>query len=252
MPEDQALRSVLAVPLVSGDRLEGVLSLYRIRADAFTREEARLVSAVAPALANALQNVAAHTEIQASVNTDFVTGVPNQSYFFHMLADELDRCARKRQNLSLVLFELAELRGLRLSQGTAPVDALLGHISTELQRVSRAYDRVGRLGDDRFAVLLPGLGPQNMGAVVSRVRNCVENAAQQAGFPMREILIGGAFYPDDGEGARHLAAVAESKLQQGAGHWEASLKGLLAANAAEPEPAAKPSPVVPAADAPGH
>jgi len=226
MPEDATLRSVLAVPLLSGDRLEGVLSLYRTRADAFTREESQLVSAVAPALASAIQNVAAHRQIQANINTDATTGVPNQAYFLHIVAEELKRCERRRQNLSLVILDLAELPAFRLSHDATAVESLLGAIGQDLQRVSRAYDRVGRLGDNRFALLLPGLGPQNIAAVVSRLRNTVEGAASRAGLPLRDIVLGGAFYPEDGEGVRHLLAVAESKLTQGAGRWESSLTAL--------------------------
>jgi diguanylate cyclase (GGDEF)-like protein/putative nucleotidyltransferase with HDIG domain len=226
----ETLQSVLAVPMMNGDRMEGVLSLYRLGKDAFNREEARLIGAVSPALASAIQSAGAHQQIQVNLNTDPTTGVPNSTFFQQMLGDELKRAERRRQSLCLVVIDLRELPKLRAETGNARMEALLGAISGELQRVSRDYDRVGRLGEDRFGLLLPGLGPANVAAVVSRLRNAVEQTAMTAGEPLRQVMLSGAFYPEDGEGARHILGVAESRLEQGMGNWEASLDALRAAS----------------------
>jgi putative nucleotidyltransferase with HDIG domain len=54
--ETPALRSCLSVPLLAGDTLTGVLSLYGGERDAFTEDHGRLVQMVAPHLAQAIES----------------------------------------------------------------------------------------------------------------------------------------------------------------------------------------------------
>jgi GAF domain-containing protein len=54
--EIPALRSCLSVPLLAGDTLTGVLSLYGGERDAFTADHGRLVQMVAPHLAQAIES----------------------------------------------------------------------------------------------------------------------------------------------------------------------------------------------------
>jgi len=65
LPDPTSLRSQLAVPLQCYKRVVGVLSLYRVDADAFKAEHLRVLIALASELAKAIESGMKHREVQA-------------------------------------------------------------------------------------------------------------------------------------------------------------------------------------------
>ena len=127
-------------------------------------------------------------------------------------------------------WQVAELRGFRElpeSVGYAKRDELLVAVCKGLRKASREYDRLGRLADSRLALVLPGMKPAHMNAVLDRLHEiAAEAGAAVCGFEVR-LDLGGAFYPDDGDGGRNLLLVAERKLEEPGESWEASLRALI-------------------------
>jgi len=223
------LRSVLAIPLSGAQGLVAVLGLYRAKKDSFTRGELQLALAVAPNIAAALQNAIAHREVELRANLDELTGVHNRSQFLRFLDEELARARRDSQPVALVVAEIGGFRELAESLGYAKRDKLLVGICKGLRKASREYDRLGRLAENRFALVLPGMKPAHMLAVLDRLHEiAAENGTAVCGSEV-QLSLGGAFYPDDGDGGRNLILVAEQKLEEPGKSWEESLRALIRA-----------------------
>jgi diguanylate cyclase (GGDEF)-like protein/putative nucleotidyltransferase with HDIG domain len=229
----EPLQSVLSLPLIGNQGLVAVLALYRNKKDAFTRADLQLVSAVVPNITSALQNALAHREVESRANLDGLTGVSSRCQLLRFLDEELSRARRTEQPLALLIVELPGYRKLAESVGYPKMDDLLIAISKSLRQASRAHDRLGRVAENRFALVLPGMKPAHMIAILDRMREiAVESGSAIRGV---ELKLGGSFYPDDGDGARNLLSVGEQKLDGPSQCWEESLRALLRASGSAAE-----------------
>ena len=233
----EALQSVLSLPLIGSQGLVAVLALYRSKKDAFSRADLQLVSAVVPNITSALQNALAHREVESRANLDGLTGVYNRSQLLCFLDEELSRARRTDQPVALLIVELHGYWKLAESFGYPKMEDLLIAISKGLRQASREYDRLGRITESRFALVLPGMKPSHMIAILDRMQEIAAESGIAVHGQRVEFKLGGAFYPDDGDGARNLLSIGEQKLDGSNQRWEESLRALrMAGRTATQEP----------------
>ena len=83
------LRSALAVPLNGVNGLLGVMALYRAERDAFSKENLRILLAISPKVALAIETALTHRLLETSITTDYLTNLPNARSLFLSLDNEL-------------------------------------------------------------------------------------------------------------------------------------------------------------------
>lgn len=107
--------------------------------------------------------------------TDKLTGLYNQSHFFHRLEVEKERAVRLGHDVSLLLFDLDGFKELNDALGHRRGDEALKQIGTILfQSVRREVDSAFRYGGDEFTVLLPGADLKAAVGFGERVRKRIE------------------------------------------------------------------------------
>jgi diguanylate cyclase (GGDEF)-like protein/putative nucleotidyltransferase with HDIG domain len=225
----EPLHAVLSVPLEGPQGLVGVLALYRAKKDSFTRAEFQLLSAAVPNISAALQNAIAHREVELRANLDALTGAHNRAQLLRVLDHELARARRNSQQVALVVAELPRFRELADSIGYPKMDELLVAVSKGLQKACRQYDQLGRIAENRFALVLPGMKQSHMIAMLDRLHEIAGDSGRMVCGREVRLDLGGAFYPDDGDGGRNLLWVAEGKLEAFNQSWEESLRALIRA-----------------------
>jgi two-component system cell cycle response regulator len=94
--------------------------------------------------------------------------------------------------------------------GHALGDRALQEGTACLQASCRPDDGVARLGGDEFAVLLPGLGPAQVGSVAERIRSACETSSQLP-LPLT-VSLGSAIYPTHGTTAAGVLEAADRAL----------------------------------------
>ena len=100
------LRSALAVPLNGVNGLLGVLALYRAERDAFSKENLRILLAISPKVALAIENALTHRLLETSITTDYLTNLPNARSLFLSLDNEVARAQRTGSSLAVVVCDL--------------------------------------------------------------------------------------------------------------------------------------------------
>jgi len=107
--------------------------------------------------------------------TDKLTGLFNQSHFFHRLEVEKERALRLRHDLSLLLFDLDGFKRLNDTQGHREGDKVLIQIGRVLfESIRKEVDSAFRYGGDEFTVLLPGADRVIAVRFAERVRRRIE------------------------------------------------------------------------------
>jgi diguanylate cyclase (GGDEF)-like protein len=211
-PNHQVL-SALAVPLEGSHGVVGVMVLYHEETDAFTRDHLRMLLALAPRIGQAVENALKYRETEERANRDRLTQLPNAYLLTRSLDAELARARRMRQPLAVMVCTLDGLQRLCEDMGAAAGEQVLQAVSRALKEDCREYDHLGATAAGEFAFVLPGMKRDCLGAKVTRLGEIAAEADISAGG-MISFCIGEAFYPDDGDTARHLLSLAKRRTNQ--------------------------------------
>ena len=145
--------SVVAVPMVAGDRTTGFLAVTHIRTKAYDRKAVRLLTRLAAQASVARENAELHARLEALSLTDPLTGLPNRRHLRIHLAKETAAAVRGRR-LAVVIFDVDGFKAHNDTRGHLEGDRALRLIAGVLSNVGRAMNLVARFGGDEFISVL--------------------------------------------------------------------------------------------------
>ncbi|HBY63261.1 MAG TPA: hypothetical protein DEH78_25850 [Solibacterales bacterium] len=207
------LRSALAVPLEGVAGVVGVLSLYAAAKDAFTRDQLRIVEAIAGKAALAIENALRYRQAETSATTDYLTGLPNARSLFVHLEGELSRARRSGGSLAVIVCDLDGFKKVNDRYGHIEGNRVLKLVANGLKACCRDYDCVARMGGDEFVLVMPDLTAEAADAAVDRLRSvALEAGLAVCGEAIVGLSAGVALYPGDGDGAELLLAIADRRM----------------------------------------
>jgi diguanylate cyclase (GGDEF)-like protein len=115
-----------------------------------------------------------------AATTDHLTGLPNRRAFLQGAADLCARQGRRREAVTLLMFDLDHFKSINDRFGHAIGDEALKVFADVLNTGMRSTDIIGRLGGEEFAAIVPGdidvaekiaerirAGFEQMGAVIA-------------------------------------------------------------------------------------
>jgi diguanylate cyclase (GGDEF)-like protein len=195
----------------------GVLEVTDLRPDAFTRDRI----ALATLLAQHFQTLmASAVRLQSLIFLDFLTGLYNRPYFEDQLDKQVSIAHRRKQSLALCIIDIDGFKNFNTLYGYEGGDRVLVTVACILKSVLRTSDTLARYGGEEFAALLvPPVGTDRAHLIAERLRAAVEAEPFQVQSLNGEYLperitvsVGGALYPDHGQGARELWTAANRML----------------------------------------
>jgi diguanylate cyclase (GGDEF)-like protein/putative nucleotidyltransferase with HDIG domain len=209
-----ALRSAVALPLEGASGTLGVLTLYHMERDAFTKDHLRLLMAIAPKIGMSIENALRFQQAESSATTDFLTSLPNARSLFLQLDAEVSRARRNNQPLTVVVLDLDELKLVNDRYGHLEGNRLLREVAAGLKANCREYDYVARMGGDEFVVLISGVKQADAEQRVEEFRQVVAGIGIQSFDKPLSASIGVAHFPADGADAERLLAEADRLMYQ--------------------------------------
>ncbi|NIR46685.1 MAG: diguanylate cyclase [Gemmatimonadetes bacterium] len=202
------VQSIVAIPFTFDQSRAGVFFLRSSPDEPQLDEESvRLMSAIAQGAVRALnraamfENVLSHQEqLEILAKTDELTGCLSRRYLMERLENELERAARYKRLLGLVIFDIDDFKRLNDTHGHTTGDAALRSIGEVLRRSLRTADFVGRYGGDEFLLVLPETSPHGTHQLAERIRNGVSRRDfDLRGGSLRLTVSGGvAGFPETG------------------------------------------------------
>ncbi len=209
-----ALRSAVALPLEGANGTLGVLTLYHMERDAFTKDHLRLLMAIAPKIGMSIENALRFQQAESSATTDYLTSLPNARSLFLQLDAEVSRARRTNQPLTVVVLDLDELKAINDRYGHLEGNRLLREVAAGLKSNCREYDYVARMGGDEFVVLIAGVKQADAEQRVEEFRRVVAGIGIQSFDKPLSASIGVAHFPADGADAERLLAEADRLMYQ--------------------------------------
>jgi diguanylate cyclase (GGDEF)-like protein/PAS domain S-box-containing protein len=154
-----------------------------------------------------------------SANHDLLTGLPNRRAFHNQLKLVLDESHATNAPVGLLFIDLDRFKEVNDTLGHESGDALLQHVSAQLQTLLRSSDFVARLGGDEFAFLLRGGSELTREAAVAVAQRVVDklqiNVPSPAGVIRVGCTVGVALYPIDATDPKGLLALADRLMYVG-------------------------------------
>jgi diguanylate cyclase (GGDEF)-like protein len=218
-PVRKAVREnwVLALPLVCGEKVHGVLEGIRRRpgSRSFSRSEVTLLSALATPIAAALSNSVRVAEAERLSQTDELTRLHNARYLRQFLVNEMKRARRFGSKISALFLDLDDFKTVNDLHGHLVGSHALMEVASVILPSVRDTDCVVRYGGDEFVVILPETSVLEAVRVAERIRAKVERHRFTGGRRLQIRLtssIGLAVFPDDALSPHQLIACADRAM----------------------------------------
>ncbi len=207
------LRSAVAVPLEGISGAIGVLSLYHLDRDAFTKDHLRILLGISSKIGISIENALRFRQVESSATTDFLTNLPNARSLFLHLDAEISRAKRGNQSLAVLVADLDGFKQINDRFGHLDGNKVLKAVAAGLKAECREYDYVARMGGDEFVVMLPGARPIDADNAAARFQSVVAQTCQTLfNEKILTASIGVANYPADGTDAEQLLAEADRRM----------------------------------------
>jgi diguanylate cyclase (GGDEF)-like protein len=210
---------VLALPLVSGERVLGVLEGIRSRLGArqFSRSENRLLTALMIPIASALSNSVRVAEAERLSLTDDLTRLHNARYLRQFLVNEIKRARRYRSSVAALFLDLDDFKRINDLHGHLVGSHALMEVASVVLPSVRDTDCVVRYGGDEFVVILTETGIEEAVQVAERIRMKIEQHRFTGGRRLRIFLTastGVAAFPQHALSPQQLIACADRAMYQ--------------------------------------
>jgi diguanylate cyclase (GGDEF)-like protein/putative nucleotidyltransferase with HDIG domain len=210
---DTAYRTMIAVPLLRGDDVLGVLALYSAEIDAYEPDHLRLVEAVAKLAADAIANALHHEKAETNALTDSLTGLPNARALRLRFEREADRARRHGDNFALLMMDLDCFKRVNDTLGHNVGDDTLRQVADLLSHQMRAQDFLSRYAGDEFVALI-SIEAIEARDIVRRLQQAVDNRKFGTNGASRSIgiSVGWACFGADGESIDELLLAADRAM----------------------------------------
>jgi diguanylate cyclase (GGDEF)-like protein/putative nucleotidyltransferase with HDIG domain len=206
------LRSCLSTPLVSMDKLVGVLSMYGVTAGSFSEEHQRLLEIVGRQVAPVLQRSIDYSTSALMAARDPVRTVPRLHH-----AEE----ASTRQELladlpipsALIYVDVCDVRSIGLTHGLSVAEQGLRDVIQIVRANLRGTDLMLRQENEDLVVLLLNTDREAAGVIASRMQTSIQQAAIGSRKPRSVSMIVVAA-PEDGGRIESLIEAARRRLSR--------------------------------------
>ena len=215
--------SAFCQPIVSMGQPRGLLLSMNRRADFVFQDDALdLLKLFGKQVAIAVENDALLRRAEELKLVDDLTGLYNAMYMKGRLEEEVQRAIRYNRSCALVLVNLDAFRRIQEVHGTLLGERVLRQVADFLKTQVTDVDRIGRIGTDEFALILPERNKREAIDLAESIRAGIERRVFKDGNSQTHLRVtlsaGVSENPLDGSSGQGLLekaahAVAQAKRE---------------------------------------
>ena len=210
---------VLAMPLICGERVLGVLEVTREGkyARSFRKAEVTLLDALVGSIASALANAVRIAEAERLSQTDDLTKLHNARYLRQFLLNEIRRARRYGSRVAALFLDLDDFKRINDMHGHLVGSHVLMEMAAVILSSIRDTDAVARYGGDEFVIVLPDTGIELAGSVAERIREMIARFHFTGGRRLDLSLtasFGVATFPEHASSPQQLIACADTAMYE--------------------------------------
>jgi len=146
----------------------------------------------------------AQAALREQATRDALTKTWNRRTILEILGRELDRGAREKRPLGIVIGDLDRFKNVNDTYGHVTGDVVLAEVGQRLLNSCRSYDSVGRYGGEEFLLILPGCDAEAAECQAQRMR--IELERREISIEDQELEVTCSFGATSIPGGRHATA----------------------------------------------
>lgn len=207
-------RSLIEVPLISENKVMGVLRMDSQQEFAYTQDDLRLLDIIANLGAVAIQNSVLYSRTQELAIRDGLTGLKVRRFFMESFHREVKRASRKRDQLSFLILDIDHFKDYNDKYGHASGDLILKFIAKTINDLLEGPDVASRYGGEELALVLWKKGKKEARLKADKIRQLIKERP----LTLRKyeanitVSIGVSTFPEDGATEEELIRVADIRL----------------------------------------
>ena len=210
------LKAFIVLPISLHQKILGALLVEFNRRSKLLLSEIKSLSSYANQLGIALENARLYEVVETLSITDGLTQIYNRGYFDRTFKRELNRSARYKHPISLIMGDIDHFKVYNDNNGHQAGDKALYKIGQILKENIRETDFACRYGGEEFVIILTETGKEGVLSKAEELRRRVE----EYHFPDEEkqpegrltISFGVASFPEDAITEEDLLRKADKAL----------------------------------------
>lgn len=205
------LQSCLSTPLLIGDELIGVMSVYSSTRDGFNDDHRRIAEAATLHISHTFKRAA---QFDGAAQRDSLTGLPSLGQLEQFVGERGSQGQDPdNRNLALLVISILELKKIVSSYGNATGDDVMKHVLTLVRSTLGMNDVVFRNGPDEFVALLDS-NTERVKTLAGEMRQLlVENPllSRDAEALTLSVEVKSIVVPRDGRSLSELITAAQNR-----------------------------------------
>ncbi len=231
----------IAIPLIVGARVVGVLEARNDEARIATKEVVEILEMLATHAATAIESARLHEVIEERSQVDPLTRLLNRRRLEEDLKAECKRCLRYARPLAFVMLDVDHFKAFNDCHGHPKADTALQAVADVIMGCVRTTDTAYRYGGEEFCIVLRETSAEDAMHFAERLRNRIERRFESGDLTGITASFGVAEFLAEMPTPRALVEAADAAMYESkhGGRNRVALSSRSLAAAAMP--AAQPS-----------
>jgi diguanylate cyclase (GGDEF)-like protein len=202
----------IAIPLIVGARVVGVLEARYLKAHEATLEVMDILEMLATHAATAIESARLHEVVEERSQVDALTRLLNRRRLDEDLDAECKRCTRYARPMALVMLDVDHFKAFNDAHGHPTADKALQEVANVILGCVRTTDTAYRYGGEEFCVILRETSGEDGMIFAERVRIRIEQRFASGGLSGITASFGVASFGDDATTPRTLLEAADAAM----------------------------------------
>ena len=230
----------IAIPLIVGARVVGVLEARNTEARIATKEVIEILEMLATHAATAIESARLHEVIEERSQVDALTRLLNRRRLEEDLKAECKRCVRYGRPLAFVMLDVDHFKAFNDTHGHPKADTALQAVADVITGCVRTTDTAYRYGGEEFCILLRETSAVDALHFAERLRQRIEQRFESGELVGITASFGVADFSPDTPTPRALVEAADAAMYEskhgGRNRVALSLRSLFTSGAPKVEP----------------
>jgi len=210
------LKNMLVLPVYLRGMVKAIFAIGNNREDfIYRKEDIELLDVFSKQIAIAIENDLLMAKVEKLEIRDVLTGLYNLSYIKSRLQEEIKRAITYQRPCAFIVFDIDNFKKYHDYCGSLNSEATLKKIAILISSSVSEVDRVGRIADDEFAVILPERNKRQASEIAENIRKKIEFTFSEEDELVKRLTVSAGISenPLDGVSSEELISSACEALK---------------------------------------